>query len=124
MEIAAITRYITSTFPDIHPVPAWGEVSFFYNPGRALPRGVYFATLKDKDGDNDRASHLHRVDVFRFNIGISAPTYRALFVPPPPRAWRARRAERAACIHRGAVERQGSHSAPCAFCGAPGPPAG
>jgi hypothetical protein len=85
MEIAAITRYITSTFADIHPVAAWGETSFFYNPGRALPRGVYFATLKDKDGDNDRASHLHRVAVFRLSIGISTPTYRALFGPPPPR---------------------------------------
>ena len=67
------------------PVVAWGETSFFYNPGQALPRGVYFATLKAKDGDNDRASNLSRPLVFRLNIGISKPTYRSLFGPPPAR---------------------------------------
>jgi hypothetical protein len=98
MDIAAITRYIASTFADIHSVHAWGETSFFYNPGRALPRGVYFATLKDKDGDNDRASNLLRADVFRLNIGISTPTYRTLFGPPPPRP-----AAGGACTGRGEI---------------------
>ena len=68
MNASSISQYISSTFADIHPVAAWGETSFFYNPGRKLPRGIYFATLKDKDGDNDRASNLQRQAVFRLNI--------------------------------------------------------
>jgi len=85
MDSSSIAQYITSTFADIHPVAAWGEMSFFYNPGRKLPRGIYFATLKDKDGDNDRASELQRPGVFRLNIGVSKPTYRSLFGPQPAR---------------------------------------
>jgi len=85
MEESAIAGYICDSFPGIVPVAAWGETSFFYNPGRVLPRGVYFATLKAKDGDGDRASNLSRPRVFRLNIGISNATYRSLFGPPPPR---------------------------------------
>ena len=85
MEEAAVVQYILRSFPGIVPVAAWGETSFFYNPGRALPRGVYFATLKAKDGENDRASRLDRPGVFRLNIGISKTTYRSLFGPPPAR---------------------------------------
>ena len=85
MELASIARYITESFPGVAPVSAWGELSFFYNPGRRLPRGVYFATLKDKDGENDRASNLQRHGVFRLNIGIDKATYRSLFGPRPAR---------------------------------------
>lgn len=85
MEESSIARYIRESFDGIAPVAAWGETSFFYNPGQALPRGVYFATLKGKDGNNDRASALGRPGVFRLNIGISRPTYRSLFGPPPAR---------------------------------------
>ena len=85
METSAISNHITSTFAGIHPVSAWGEISFFYNPGRKLPRGIYFATLKDKDGTNDRASQLDRHGVFRLNIGISKATYRSIFGVHPTR---------------------------------------
>ena len=85
MDSSSITQHIVGTFTHIRPVSAWGETSFFYNPGRKLPRGIYFATLKDKDGDNDRASNLQRPGVFRLNIGISKSTYRALFGPQPAR---------------------------------------
>lgn len=85
MEKSAIAQFISEGFDGIVPVSAWGETSFFYNPGRALPRGVYFATLKEKDGENDKASDLDRPGVFRLNIGISKPTYRSLFGQPPPR---------------------------------------
>lgn len=85
MEESAIALYLCESFSGIVPVAAWGETSFFYNPGRALPRGVYFATLKGKDGDNDKASRLDRPGVFRLNIGISKPTYRSLFGRPPTR---------------------------------------
>ncbi|MFN7230751.1 MAG: DUF6194 family protein [Brevundimonas sp.] len=66
-------------------IDAWGETSLFYNPGRILPRGVYFATLKEKDGENDRASQLDRANVFRFNVGTSRSLFFARFGPPPPR---------------------------------------
>lgn len=85
MDISSVTQYIVGTFADIHPVSAWAETSFFYNPGRRFPRGIYFATLKDKDGDNDRASNLQREGVFRLNIGISKQTYRSLFGSQPAR---------------------------------------
>ena len=53
MDVVSITEYIESTFDDIHIVTAWGETSFFYNPHRKLPRGIYFATIKEKNGPND-----------------------------------------------------------------------
>ena len=85
MDVVSITEYIESTFADIHIVTAWGETSFFYNPNRNLPRGIYFATIKEKNGPNDRASNLDRSDVFRLNIGISKLTYRSLFGQQPSR---------------------------------------
>jgi len=85
MDSSLIAKHIVGTFADVRPISAWGETSFFYNPGGKLPRGIYFATIKDKDGDNDRASNLQRPGVFRLNIGISKPTYRVLFGPQPAR---------------------------------------
>ena len=85
MDSSSIAKYIVGTFADIRPVAAWGETSFFYNPGRKLPRGIYVATIKDKDGDHDCASNLQRPGVYRLNIGISKQTYRALFGPQPAR---------------------------------------
>ncbi len=71
MEESAIAQYIQESFHGIVLIAAWGETSFFYTLGRALPRGVFFATLKAKDGENDRASQLDRPEVLRLNIGIS-----------------------------------------------------
>lgn len=85
MDVVSITEYIESTFADIHIVTAWGETSFFYNPNRKLPRGIYFVTIKEKNGHNDRASNLDRSEVFRLNIGISKLTYRSLFGQQPSR---------------------------------------
>ena len=85
MDAYSISEFITANYPGVTPVAAWGETSFFYNPGQRLPRGIYFATLKDKDGANDRASDLQRPSVFRLNIGISKPTYRSLFGAQPSR---------------------------------------
>jgi hypothetical protein len=76
---------LAARVPGMVAVEAWGETSLFYNPGRVLPRGVYFATVKQKDGANDRASRLDRAGVFRFNLGTSKPLFRARFGPPPPR---------------------------------------
>ncbi len=85
MDMFSIAQYIQKTFVDVYPIAAWGETSYFYNPERMLPRGIYFATLKEKDGQNDSASNLNRSDVFRLNIGISKLTYRSLFGQQPSR---------------------------------------
>lgn len=86
----SIIQHLLARFPGTIVVEAWGEQSVFYNPGRALPRGVYFATVKKKDGENDRASHLDRAGVFRFNLGTSKPLFVERFGPPPPRPGKGR----------------------------------
>lgn len=76
---------LTARFPGTRAVASWGETALFYNPGGVLPRGVYFATVKERDGENDRASDLNRPDVFRLNIGLPKHQYEALFGAAPER---------------------------------------
>ncbi|GAA0476053.1 DUF6194 family protein [Parasphingorhabdus litoris] len=69
----------------VNVVQAWGETAFFHNPGDRLPRGTYFATIKEKDGENDQGSHLDREGVWRLNIGTPVKAFEELFGPRPPR---------------------------------------
>ena len=62
-----------------------GETSYFYNPDDLFARGTDFATIKAKDGQNDRASHLDRGGVWRLNMGVSRGAFVELFGPPPAR---------------------------------------
>ncbi len=39
------------------PQKAWGEVSLFYNSDLKFASGTYFATIKEKNGENDQASN-------------------------------------------------------------------
>jgi hypothetical protein len=80
-----ILEVLLSRFPGTHALAAWGETSIFYNPGHVLPRGVYFATVKEKDGDNDRASNLSREGIFRFNVGTTRLLFEERFGGPPSR---------------------------------------
>lgn len=80
-----IENYILQKYAHIVPLNSWGELSFFINPDQKLKRGTYFATLKSKDGENDKASNLDRKDVFRLNIGISKPLYLSIFGTIPKR---------------------------------------
>lgn len=80
-----LVQTLPERFPGTVAVNAWGETSLFYNPGGLLPRGVYFATVKQKDGENDRASDLNREGVFRFNVGTTKPLFVERFGPPPAR---------------------------------------
>lgn len=80
-----IETYILENFEDVHPLDSWGERSFFLNPDRQLNRGTYFATLKEKDSKNDRASRLDRDGVFRLNMGVSKERYLSLFSHLPRR---------------------------------------
>lgn len=46
---------------------------------------MYCATLKDKNGANDKALKLGRDGVFRFNFGISKPSYEKALGDRPAR---------------------------------------
>lgn len=81
----ALIQRITREFQDLVPKATWGETSLFYNPGNALKNGVYFATIKEHDGENDKASQLDREGVFRLSFGVPPATYEQLFGPRPPR---------------------------------------
>ena len=63
----------------------WGEKVIFYNPGNVLKKGVYVLTIKEKDGENDKASGLNRKDVFRVNLGLRKDTFIKLFGEIPAR---------------------------------------
>ena len=80
-----ILETLLSRFPGTQAVEAWGETSLFYNPGQVLPRGVYFATVKERDGENDKASQLDHAGVFRFNLGTSKALFFERFGAPPRR---------------------------------------
>ena len=81
----ALTQYITSTFAGVQVRSADGATLFAYDPGGAPQAGVYFATIKTQDDPNDDVSDLARPSVYRLNVGLGEPAYRALFGPLPPR---------------------------------------
>lgn len=80
-----VAQAILAAYNGIAPVQSWGETSFFYNPSQTFARGIYFCTLKNHDGDNDRASALDRPSVYRLSFGVSPKSYTQLFGPRPPR---------------------------------------
>lgn len=55
-----VHEHIINALDGVVPKSVWGETSYFYNPGLRFDRGAYFATIKERDGDNDRASGLDR----------------------------------------------------------------
>ena len=76
---------LTSRFDGLAPKASWGETSLFYNPDLALANGVYFCTVKEHDGANDRSSELDRPGVFRLALGLPAECYERLFGSRPVR---------------------------------------
>lgn len=85
VEPSDVIEAIITAFPGLAPKRSWGETSLFYNPDGILPNGVYFATVKEHDGANDKASHLDRPGVFRLSFGLPATRYESLFGPRPTR---------------------------------------
>ncbi len=85
MQVSEIIQRIVCDFEGVIPKSSWGETSMFYNPGKLLPNGVYFCTLKEQNGQNDKASELNRNGIFRFSIGLSKSTYEHLFGIRPRR---------------------------------------
>jgi Family of unknown function (DUF6194) len=80
-----IVTDICERLDGVVPKASWGETSMFYNPGQALPNGVYFCTIKEHDGANDKSSNLDRDDVFRVAIGLRRESYHRLFGAQPAR---------------------------------------
>jgi len=80
-----IIQYVCNSLSYVIPKASWGETSLFYNPGSVLPNGVYFCTIKQNNGENDKASHLDRAGVFRVAIALNPKTYDRLFGQKPAR---------------------------------------
>ncbi|MBU6335663.1 MAG: hypothetical protein KGS47_14855 [Chloroflexi bacterium] len=79
---------IMGTYAGLVVKPAWGESSLFYNPAGALAHGIYFMTVKQRDGAHDSASWLDRTGVFRVSFGLTTATYQRIFGARPPRSRR------------------------------------
>lgn len=85
MKSDEILQYCLDNLEGTVLVESWGERGIFYNPNHVLKRGVYLLTVKEKDGDNDKASQLHRENVYRVNLGVRKSTFVNLFGVPPKR---------------------------------------
>lgn len=85
MKPEEIVTRLATRLSGVIPKSSWGETALFYNPNATLPNGVYFCTIKEHDGEKDRASNLNRDGVFRLAIGLPSPTYVRLFGAKPPR---------------------------------------
>lgn len=80
-----ILRDLVGLDPGLRLERYWGERSIFYNPGRAAPLGVIFASIKDHDGENDSSAKLSRPGVYRFAFCLDPDTYTQRFGDPPAR---------------------------------------
>lgn len=80
-----ILKYCLETLEGTVLVNSWGERGIFYNPEHVLKRGVYVLTIKEKDGDNDKASVLDRPGVYRVNLGVRKATFAVVFGSVPKR---------------------------------------
>jgi hypothetical protein len=85
LEPEEILRDLVGLDPGLRIERYWGERSIFYNPGRAAPLGVIFASVKDHDGPNDASSRLSRPGVYRFAFGMAPDSYDERFGATPPR---------------------------------------
>ena len=83
MQVEDIIKEIEADFEGVIPKSSWGETSLFYNLGKLLSNGVYFCTLKEKNGDNDKASELDREGIFRLSIGIAKKTTKSTLAVDP-----------------------------------------
>jgi hypothetical protein len=85
MNPTELENWILENYKGIVVTNAYRERSFFYNPQYSLPKGIYFATIKESDGPNDRASKLDREGIYRFSIGVGKKQYQEMFGEVPKR---------------------------------------
>jgi hypothetical protein len=81
-----LVEWIQQRFEGVVIKNAYSELTFFYNPDHKLPNGVYFLTIKEKDGPNDTNSRLDRDGVLRLSFKPDASTYQKFFGDKPKRA--------------------------------------
>lgn len=80
-----LEHWIIDNYQGLIVKDAYRERSFFYNPDRSLPKGIYFATIKESDGPNDKASNLNREGIYRLSVGVGKKQYQSLFDVIPKR---------------------------------------
>ncbi len=85
MTVDEIITIITNNYSGVVCKNTYGETSFFYNPDGLLKNGVYFCTIKESDGPNDKASRLERENIFRLSTGITKEMYLKNFNEIPKR---------------------------------------
>lgn len=86
MTASEIIKTIQQKFDGVVVKAAYAEITLFYNPGKALPNGVYFLTIKENDGPNDQASQLSREGIFRVSFKPKPSTYKRVFGEKPKRS--------------------------------------
>jgi hypothetical protein len=85
VKVEKLLQYIINTFDGVATKNAYGETTFFYNPGSKLPSGSYFCTIKEQDGPNDKSSNLNREGFYRLSFKPSPSTYKKFFGDKPKR---------------------------------------
>lgn len=85
MSVDKLIHRINDAFDGVTVKAAYGETTFFYNPGDLLPSGSYFCTIKVHDGPNDKSSHLNREGVFRLSFKPLPSRYKEFFGEKPQR---------------------------------------
>lgn len=85
MTAEEVCNVIENRYDGIVKRVAYGETTFFYNPDGILKNGVYFCTIKEKDGPNDKSSNLSREGIYRISTGITKEIYIQLFSEIPKR---------------------------------------
>ena len=85
MTAKQLENWILDNYNGVIVKDAYRERSFFYNPDGTLPKGIYFATIKESDGPNDKASNLNRDGIYRLSIGVGKKQYQHLFGEIPKR---------------------------------------
>ena len=85
MNAKQLEQWILGNYQGVIVTDAYRERSFFYNPDGSLPKGIYFATIKESDGPNDKASNLDREGIYRLSLGVGKKQYQQLFGDIPKR---------------------------------------
>ncbi len=85
MNVERIKEILDDRYDGLVCKIAYGETTFFYNPNGILKNGVYFCTIKEDDGPNDKSSSLYREGVFRVSTGITKEEFLKMFSRVPGR---------------------------------------
>ncbi|EFL89713.1 DUF6194 family protein [Ahrensia sp. R2A130] len=80
-----IAEWLSEHFAHVIPKSEKSETSYFVNPDSEMPSDTYFASVMEKNSDEDRASGLDREGVFRIDFGPGADAFEAMFGDVPAR---------------------------------------